>query len=385
MKKNVCQFIKNLTGSSLKNLVISAGFPYHKNPLLYERLWVFIMLPFMEEESLAELTLKHGSELKKLYILLNRYPQSSDNLLRLPSIPVFIRLPGEYELCDETEKSRRRIRIIADDTKAEKFGKNMEYIHKLFDPGKNRYISGYNYILLLAASGDTVFPLSFVLRLPKPHPGYRSRNDIAADEISELKAACESRGYNLENVEILFDSAYCVQKVVSAAQNAGLRVITKVGNTHKSEFGNELLTPREIIEKVKNLQWKYPEPRHSFHRINSRHHTYGTVILTVRRRELKNGKTVYDVLMCNKTFMNSARIHKCYKRRWEIEMHFKYYKQYLKLGKSSFRKPGSVRSCLSAAAMAGLIVNLFRQTFFRKISFRSAVRLIRKKMYALEY
>ena len=346
--------------------------------MLYEWLWVFIMLPFMEEESLAELSLKHGSELKKLYILLNRYPVCFDNLLRLLSIPIFIRLLGEYDLCDETEKSRRRIRIVFDDTKAEKFGMNMEFIHKLFDHGKNRYLIGYNYILLLAASGDTAFPLSFVLWLPATHPDHRSRNDIAADEILRLKTACEKRGYDLKETEILFDTAYCVQKVVTAAENAGLRVITKVADTHKFEFGGESLTPREIIEKVKNLQWKYLEPGHCYHRTSAFHHTYGTVMLTVRRRELKNGKIVYDVLMCNKNFINSVRVHKSYKKRWEIEMHFKYYKQYLKLGKSSFRKPGSVRSCLSAVAMAGLFVSLFRQNFFRKMSFRAAVRLISK-------
>lgn len=380
MNRKVCQFINRLTGASLKNLVISAGFPYHKDPLSYQRIWVFIMLPFMEEESLADLALRHGSELKKLYIILNRYPESFEKLLHLMSIPVLVTLLREFDLSDETEKSRRRIRIIIDDTKSEKFGKHMEFIHKLFDPAKKRYITGYNYIFMIAASGDTVFPLFSVLWIPNTHPGHRSRNDIAADEILKLKTACERHGCNFEETEILFDSAYCVQKVVIAAENAGFRLITKVGNTHKFEFGGELLTPGQITEKIKDLQWKYLEPGHSYQRITARHHIYGTVILTVRSRELNSGKIVYDVLMCNKTFINSVRIHKSCKKRWEIEMQFKYYKQYLGLGKSQVRKSGSVRSCLSAAAIAGLIVNLFRQTFFRKMSFRSAVRLIQKEI-----
>lgn len=380
MKKKVCQFINRLTGVSLIKLVISAGFPYHKDPLSYERIWVFIMLPFMEEESLADLALRRGSELKKLYILLNRHPESFERLLHLTGIPVFVKLIRELDLSNETEKSRRRIRIIVDDTKSEKFGKHMEFIHKLFDHAKKRYITGYNHIFVTAASGDMVFPLSSVLWIPKTHPAHRSRNDIAADEILRLKTVYENHGCNPEETEILFDSAYCVQKVVTAAENAGFRVITKVGNTHKSEFDGEFLTPRQISEKTVNYQWKYLEPRHSYQRITAHHHTYGTVILTVRRRELNSGKILYDVLMCTKTFINSVRIHKSYKKRWEIEMQFKYYKQYLRLGKSQVRKSGSVRSCLSAAAIAGLIVNLFRQTFFRKMSFRSAVRLIQKKI-----
>lgn len=382
MKKKVCQFINRITGASLRKLAISAGFPYHKDPLSYKWIWVFIMLPFMEEESLADLALSHGSELKKLYIILNSHPESFEKLLHLMSIPVFVTLLREFDLSGETEKSRRRIRIVIDDTKSEKFGKNMEFIHKLFDHAKKRYITGYNYIFVIAASGDTVFPLSSVLWLPKTHPAHRSRNDIAENEILRLKKVCESHGCNPEETEILFDSAYCVQKVANASENAGFRMITKVGNTHKFQFGNEHPTPGEITEKVKNMQWKYPEPGHCCQRITACHHTYGTVILTVRRRELNSGKIVYDVLMCNKTFINSVRIHKSYKKRWKIEMQFKYYKQYLRLGKSQFRKSGSIRSCLSAAAVAGLITGLFRQTFFRKKSFRSAVRLIQKEICA---
>jgi len=175
-------------------------------------------------KSLADLALRHGSELKKLYILLNRHPESSERLLHLMSIPVFVTLLRESDLSGETEKSRRRIRIIADDTKSEKFGKHMEFIHKLFDPAKKRYITGYNYIFVIAASGDTVFPLSSVLRIPETHPGHRSRNDIAADEIFRLKTACESHGCNSEETEILFDSAYCVQKVVTVAEINSVRV-----------------------------------------------------------------------------------------------------------------------------------------------------------------
>ena len=128
MKKKVCQFINRLTGVSLIKPLISACFPYHKDPLSYERIRVFIMLPFMEGESPADLTLRHGSELKKLYIILNRHPESSERLLHLTGIPVLVTLLRESDLSGETEKSRRRIRVIIDDTKSEKFGKNMEFI-----------------------------------------------------------------------------------------------------------------------------------------------------------------------------------------------------------------------------------------------------------------
>ncbi|MDM8538810.1 transposase [Desulfobacterales bacterium HSG17] len=338
---------------------------------MYQWLWVFILLPFLEEDSLNELSEKPGLKLRKLYKILIRHSDAFEKLLRMLTLPIFFELMDKFNKSDETGKSRRRIRIIFDDTNVEKYGKCMEFIHKLFDHAKDRYIMGYNYVLLLAVSDDMVFPLSFVLWLPKEHPDYRSKNDIARDEILHLEKECDKNGYCLEEVEILFDSAYCVPKVMKTANDAGLRIVTKSGNTHKFEFEGEQLTPSEIIEKVKDRQWKYLEAAHCYQRLSVQHHVYGQVVLTVRRRELKNGKIIYDVLICNKS----------YKKRWEIEMHFKYYKQYLSLGKTQFQKEGAIRSHLLCVAITALIVALFRCQSVRKISFRRAVRLISHKLY----
>jgi IS4 transposase len=89
---------------------------------------------------------------------------------------------------------------------------------------------------------------------------------------------------------------------------------------------------------------------------------------------LKNHKIVYDVLICNTPFYTAVRIHNSDKRRWEIELHFKYYKQYLGLGKSQFGKLGSIRSQVACVAIAGLVVALFRRHASRTSSFRQAVK-----------
>ncbi len=297
------------------------------------------------------------------------------------AMPLFFDFLREFSLSDATAQSRRRIRIIFDDTKVEKFGKYMEFIHKLFDHTKDRYIMGYNYVLMLAVSGDMAVPLSFVLWLPAKHPDHRSKNDIARDEIIRLKKACDRQGYDLGEVELLFDSAYHVQKVMNAADTAGFRVVSKADNRYKFEFEGELLKPSEVIEKVALRQWKYLEKNHYYQRVIAHHHVYGEVVLVVRRRRLKNGKIVCDTLISNKLFHNAVRIHKCYKRRWKIEMHFKYHKQYLSLGKARFRKLGAIRTHLSCVAIAALIVGIFRRQFPRKISFLKAVKLIRRELY----
>lgn len=384
-KKTKCSgLIRRLTGRSLRCLVIEAGFAYNRSPHLYQWIWVFILLPFLEEDTLNELSEKYGGDLRKLYRILTQHPEAFEKLLRLLAMPLFFDILADFGLSDATAQSRKRIRIIFDDTKAEKSGKYMEFIHKLFDNGKSRYIMGYNYVLMLAVSGDTVIPLSFVLWLPAGHPDHRSKNDIARDEILRLKGECDRRGYDLGEVELVFDSAYHVQKVMNAANDAGFRVVSKADGRHKFEFEGELLTPPEIIKKVAERQWKYLEKNHSYQRVRAHHHVYGEVILVVRRRIMGDRKKIIcDVLICNKQFYNAVRIHKCYKRRWKIETHFKYYKQCLSLGKTQFQKIGSMRSHLSCVAIASLIAALFRRQFLRKISFIRAVKLLRRELWDL--
>jgi IS4 transposase len=81
-------------------------------------------------------------------------------------------------------------------------------------------------------------------------------------------------------------------------------------------------------------------------------------------------------MLCNQVFYSATRIDKCYLKRWNIEMQFKYYKQYLNLGKSHFRILGAIHSSLYCVAIAGLLVALSCRNRFRKISFRKAVKQI---------
>ncbi|MCP4148004.1 MAG: transposase [bacterium] len=197
--------------------------------------------------------------MRKLYKILAQHPEASDKLLRMLAMPLFFDFLKDFGLSDATAQSRRRIRIIFDDTKAEKSGKHMEFIHKFFDHTKDRHIMGYNYVLMPAVSGDTAIPLSFVLWLPAQHPDHRSKNDIARDEIIRLKKACDRQRCDLGAVELLHDSAYHVQKVMNAADTAGLRAVSKADNRYKHEYEGALLKPSEIIEKIALRQWKYLE------------------------------------------------------------------------------------------------------------------------------
>lgn len=372
---------QQLTGKKLRILVIQAGFAYYKSPHLFQWLWVFILLPFLEEDSLNELSEKYGKQLRKLYPILIHYFQAFEKLLHLLALPVFFEELAKFSQGNESYQSRHRPMIIIDDTKTEKSGKIMEFLHRLFDHVKGTYIMGYNPVVILASFGNFVFPISLMLWLPKTHPDHRSKNDMACDFINQLKAESQNRGCSLDHVEITFDSAYCKQKVIRAAQNAGLTFVSKPNNNHTFEFEGVRLSPKEIIEKVKDRAWKCYGKNHDYQRFELTHPVYGQVVLIVRRRILKNHKVIYDVLICNKLVYNGIQIDARYRKRWEIELHIKYYKQYLNLGKGQFEKLGAIQSQLYCVALAGLVVALFRLRLPRKVSFRTAVKRIINLIY----
>lgn len=112
---------------------------------------------------------------------------------------------------------------------------------------------------------------------------------------------------------------------MKAILKAELRCVTKQDNNHKFEFENQRLTPNELIEKVKYGHWKPLGPSRLYQRF-------------IRRKTLKNGQFIYDVLLCNCLFYTASLFDNCYLKRWNIERQFKYYKQYLNLGSTSFRK-----------------------------------------------
>ena len=330
----------------------------------------------MPEDTLNELSDKHGKELRRLYQILVKYPNKFERLVNLLAVPLFFELLEEFYNGNESKQSRNRIQLIVDDTKSEKYGHCMEFIHKLFDSSKKRYIMGYNYVFVIAVSGNFIFPLFVGLWLPEPHPQHRSKNDMLIDFISIFNSEVLASGYNLSEIEITFDSAYCVQKVMRAVYNAELRCVTKPNNNHQFEFEGQSVTPAQLIEQLKEGHWKYLSPNQFYQRLTVYHHSYGEVVLIVRKKRLKNGKVTYDVLLCNCCFYTANRINKCYLKRWKIELQFKYYKQYLNLGKTHFRKLPAIQSVLYCVAIAGLLVSLYCRKLTRSISFKRAVKKI---------
>ena len=89
LKKASGDLFRHLTGQPLRTLLIRAGFPYHKSPHAFQWLWVFILVPFLEEDSLNELSHTYGKPLRKLYGILLRYPHAFERLMQLLAEPLF--------------------------------------------------------------------------------------------------------------------------------------------------------------------------------------------------------------------------------------------------------------------------------------------------------
>ena len=343
-------------------------------------------MPFLPEDSLNELIETYGNQLRSLYEIISRHPEAFERLVELLAHPLFFDQLDAVNNGNETDKSRQNPEIIVDDTQSEKFGEFIAFVKKLFKYGNKTYFMGHNIVLVLVTFGDFVFPLTMMLWQPKiegkPH---KSKNDLAKAYLERLKSESEKRNIPLDFVDISFDSAYHVQKVVDAARDAGLRVTTKAKAHYAYLFEGKSMQAREIIETVKDRSWSPWEPGNDYQRYVVNHSHYGDLVMVIRRRLKKNPKEgeekyIYDVLISTFLPYRAFQINRRYKKRWEIELHFKYYKQYLSLGKTSFQKEGSVKSNVYTVALNGLLVALFRKKYHRKISFRKAVKLIYQKL-----
>jgi hypothetical protein len=62
-----------------------------------------------------------------------------------------------------------------------------------------------------------------------------------------------------------------------------------VSNNHKFEFEGKELTPKEIIECVKERAWKMSSEGTTYQKFMATHHIYGKVVFLVRKRRLKDG------------------------------------------------------------------------------------------------
>lgn len=71
-----------------------------------------------------------------------QYSHSYEKLVSSLAIPLFFELLEEFHNSNESQLRFNRIQLIVDETKSEKYGHCMEFIHKLFDSGKKQYIIG---------------------------------------------------------------------------------------------------------------------------------------------------------------------------------------------------------------------------------------------------
>jgi len=183
-------------------------------------------------------------------------------------MPLFFDFLREFSLSDATAQSRRRIRIIFDDTEVEWFGWYLEFIHKLYDHTKVRRIMGYNHVLMPAVSGDTAVPLSFVLQRLRSIP-ITGRKTISLGMRSFVWKRHATDGVRSRSGRTALRQRLSYAESHEHRWHAGFRAVSKADNRYKHEYEEALLKSSEIIEKV--------SLRH-YQRIIARHHVYGDAV-----------------------------------------------------------------------------------------------------------
>jgi hypothetical protein len=84
---------------------------------------------FLSEDILNELSNNHGKELRSLYQILLKSPQSFKKWVILLTVPLFFELLEEFYNGNDSKQSRSRIQLIVDDTKPNQ--KNMDIVWNL--------------------------------------------------------------------------------------------------------------------------------------------------------------------------------------------------------------------------------------------------------------
>jgi hypothetical protein len=144
------------------------------------------------------------------------------------------------------------------------------------------------------------------------------------DFIKDLESQLIAKKLTLSQIEISFDSAFCVQKVIQAVDDACIcESSPKQVTTHKFEFEGQKLTPKELIEKVKNGHWKYLAPGRLYQRLFVHHHNYGDVVLIGKKENPCKMAKLFMMPCCViNVFIPQLELIHVILQRWNIEMQF---------------------------------------------------------------
>lgn len=175
----------------------------------------------------------------------------------------------------------------------------------------------------------------------------------------------------------VFDKGYCDYNWWYQIEQKGAIFVTR----YKKNAGLEWVEQRALPEDEASLVRedaivRFKNRRPGGHRIN---HYYGTPL---RRVVIDRPDKPTPLILATNDFERSAEeIAELYRKRWEIELFFKWLKQNLKIKKFLGRSENAVKVQIYTALIAYLLVQLYRQRHGIKESLHICLVILRSALF----
>jgi len=239
-------------------------------------------------------------------------------------------------LGNTASQEKGTVYFIVDDSKAKKTGEMIEKAMMDFDPDKGRQVLCHTFVVSFVklACGNFPFQLTLYDKTRKGTAGFKSKLDIAAEQVREFVKFTGVR----EKLIFLFDSWYCCPKLISALPSwAGWVSRLKRNRLVKVDgFWQKL---PEFSGRVKSWDYRKVKVKDGFHvwacSIRIEVKFLGIVTLVLAKPCKYSRKVEFFVSNLD---VSAEEILRHYSERWEVEVFFRTAKQNLGLDGYQMRK-----------------------------------------------
>jgi hypothetical protein len=249
-----------------------------------------------------------------------------------------------------TSEERDDVLIVDDSVFERPRSKKVELLAWIFDHAHHRTVRGFQMLSLGWSDGATFLPVNSCLvstanaekrineaKTMTANSIGAQRRRLAQEEKPDIvpKLIKEALSADISAKYVLFDSWYCIPKVIHAVQQMGLNVVAMAKRSNKKYvFNAQRLNCKEIFARSKkrrgrsryllsvNAQLPYQPDKESEEIL------IPVKLVFVRN---KNKRNEYLVLLSTDLSLSEEDVIRIYSKRWDIEVFFKTCKSVLRL------------------------------------------------------
>lgn len=250
--------------------------------------------------------------------------------------------------------------LIVDDTDCPKTGKRIEFIGKIFDHVRRRWVLGFKLLTLGYWDGKSFLPLDLSLhhekgknkkrpfglnrtelkkrfskQRPKNSSGAKRARELSTNKIiNAIKMIKRAVKHGFLADYVLADSWFISEYFIKSTRKIKKGLIHVLGtckmDKRKYTLGGEQYTARQLLQKFKPRKKRSRKVNAWYIELTVDYK--GIPVKLFFSRYSKRGK--WHLLLTTDLSLTFNKAIEIYNIRWSIEVFFKEAKQYLKLGKS---------------------------------------------------